>query len=807
MHLLVVIVAALLMGVCTRADFKRVCYFTNWSQYRAGTLKFTAANITEPSLCTHYIFAFSKVLPEEDTMAPYEWNDDGPGGNYEQLTSLKVANPGLKVMLAVGGWTHGSMPFVEIVSNDTKVSNFSDNVIKYLRDRNFDGLDLDWEYPAHRGSNDTDRERFTFLAETMMQKFVEESVTSGNPRLLLSTAMPSSPSKMAKAYEVVKVFRTMDFVNLMAYDFDTDRQGLYYVSPLYNRPEDNPPEDILNVNASVQYLLQTGVAPEKIVLGVPLYAREYTVEDGSNFMYGEPIKVNSTATEVYQPQICERLRQGWRTVWDNISMTATIHSGNNWVNPENLRTVDVKSDYIKEHGLGGCMFWELGQEDFGGTTCNGVKNPLLKRFRHMLTSARDDCPPGTRGQVDTLGCVPCGKDTYQEERRRAACIPCPPGFGTTGTGADSRHKCRKFCPLGEDYSRVAGRCEKCRLNYFRSDSEQPFCHKCAPGTITAGVGSTSCVPSPDGLEVEIQQVTLTVTTRFKVVSCQNKAAITIAVQNHLKQAIQTVDRTWRGVCDRDCNSVTSSLRDGCGDGGVLIVDTIVPHVPQEISRVLGEQTTTMSADSLIVEGLYDSSQSPTLLAHGVVFDGVTEVTSQTVCSNQGHVYVNGACEPCKRGAYLDKDSSSCSPCPVGTYQDEAGQTSCMACPAPMTTSRNGADSSARCISPCDADSNYCDGNGICQWDRVSLKVFCGCVDKCQTSSALAPDYRLVIGGAVGGSLALLVFLLLVIGCAVYCSWQRQKEVYKYRADGRQTGITFQDYLDYKLWISSESSMS
>ena len=74
---------------------------------------------------------------------------------------LKLTNPKLKVLLAVGGWSHPAQPFTKVVSSDSNIDLFSHNAINFLRARGFDGLDLDWEYPANRGSPQGDKARFS----------------------------------------------------------------------------------------------------------------------------------------------------------------------------------------------------------------------------------------------------------------------------------------------------------------------------------------------------------------------------------------------------------------------------------------------------------------------------------------------------------------------------------------------------------------------------------------------------------------------------------------------------------------------
>ena len=151
------------------ADRVFVCYHTNWSQYRPSGGKFVPQDI-DPFLCTHLVYSFAKI--ENGKLEAYEWNDKSEPwmkGYYEYFSDLKQINPALKNLLAVGGWTHASTGFTEMVATAQSRKTFIDDSIKYLRKWKFDGLDLDWEYPGDNARSDDpdklpeNKERFTLL--------------------------------------------------------------------------------------------------------------------------------------------------------------------------------------------------------------------------------------------------------------------------------------------------------------------------------------------------------------------------------------------------------------------------------------------------------------------------------------------------------------------------------------------------------------------------------------------------------------------------------------------------------------------
>ena len=50
-----------------------------------------------------------------------------------------------------------------MVATSTIRRNFVHSVVQFLRRYGFDGLDLDWEYPAARGGTDADKENLVTL--------------------------------------------------------------------------------------------------------------------------------------------------------------------------------------------------------------------------------------------------------------------------------------------------------------------------------------------------------------------------------------------------------------------------------------------------------------------------------------------------------------------------------------------------------------------------------------------------------------------------------------------------------------------
>lgn len=67
----------------------------------------------------------------------------------------------MKTLLAIGGWNEGSRRFSPLVADPSRRRTFIKSAIRFLRQYNFDGLDLDWEYPSFRdGGKPEDRRNY-----------------------------------------------------------------------------------------------------------------------------------------------------------------------------------------------------------------------------------------------------------------------------------------------------------------------------------------------------------------------------------------------------------------------------------------------------------------------------------------------------------------------------------------------------------------------------------------------------------------------------------------------------------------------
>lgn len=175
-----------------------VCYYTNWSQYRPKEGKFVPEDI-DPFLCTHIIFSFGWM--KANKLTSFDSTDEtlnNKKGTYERVVELKKKNPNLKVLLAVGGWSFGTERFRTMASTRYNRQVFIFSALDYLRQRNFDGLDIDWEFP--KGSDD--KRNFVDLLKELRIAFESEAIEKSLPRLLLTVAVSAGAEAIKNGYDV-----------------------------------------------------------------------------------------------------------------------------------------------------------------------------------------------------------------------------------------------------------------------------------------------------------------------------------------------------------------------------------------------------------------------------------------------------------------------------------------------------------------------------------------------------------------------------------------------------------------------------
>ncbi|XP_025073835.1 uncharacterized protein LOC105426278 [Pogonomyrmex barbatus] len=404
------------------AERRIVCYYTNWSVYRPGTAKFSPQNIN-PYLCTHLIYAFGGFT-KENALRPFDKYQDIEKGGYAKFTGLKTYNKNLKTMLAIGGWNEGSSRFSPMVADSARRREFVKNAIKFLRQNHFDGLDLDWEYPAFRdGGKPRDKDNYANLVQELREEFERESSKTGRPRLLLSMAMPAGIEYIDKGYDVPRLNEYLDFINLLSYDYHSAYEpAVNHHSPLYPLEEDNEYnyDAELTIDYTISHLLEKGASADKVVLGIPTYGRSYTLFNQDATELGSPADGPGTEGEATREkgylayyEICEGIAESddWEVVKPNPkAMGPYAFKGNQWVGYDDENIVRLKARYVNEKKLGGIMFWSIDNDDFRGK-CHGRPYPLIEAAKEALLA-------DNRNTIDKTKSVDNRKKTRTQSNTR-----------------------------------------------------------------------------------------------------------------------------------------------------------------------------------------------------------------------------------------------------------------------------------------------------------------------------------------------------------------------------------------------------
>lgn len=315
--------------------------------YLHGRKKWTPEQIPGNQL-TQLNYAFAKI-DQLDIVEPIP--------NLDRLDALRALYPNLKVNISLGGW--GAEGFSYAVESASNRDVFTTNIVNFVSRHNFDGIDLDWEYPG----NDLSGIRATPNDALNFQSFLEElrhKLDQHRSHYLLTSAVGGSP-EILEAMGVAGNYAytsALDYINVMSYDLRgswTNRTG--HQTNLFNY---DAPDGDLSAQTAVQNLLDHHVPANKIIIGSAAYSRDWdglalrdhqaplnqlAAQKGTHTTpYGEVQTLIAAHPENY--------------FWDDQAAAPYYYDGHRFMSFDDPKSVQAKTQFVLDHQLGGLMFWE-----------------------------------------------------------------------------------------------------------------------------------------------------------------------------------------------------------------------------------------------------------------------------------------------------------------------------------------------------------------------------------------------------------------------------------------------------------------
>lgn len=278
-----------------QADTRIVGYFPYWRYQYYNSLDFSAL--------THLNIAF--CYPDEQG----ELDCYIPDSEMKNIVDLAHSH-GVKVLAALGGGG-GCDSYLPLLDTPEEMTDFNSKIMSYCETYDLDGIDLDIELNSSHEIWKYYGDWVTSLRELCNERGYE--LTTATAQWVAVNVSPET-------------FGKFDFVNVMAYDNDIDRENH---SSLEFAVE------------SLQYFnTKKGIEKDRLVLGVPFYGRGYHSDGSIDW------SIDATFASLIEADP------------DNFD-----HDSYNGIAYNGAETMRKKCALAKEYG--GIMIWEVTQDADG----------------------------------------------------------------------------------------------------------------------------------------------------------------------------------------------------------------------------------------------------------------------------------------------------------------------------------------------------------------------------------------------------------------------------------------------------------
>lgn len=318
-------------------------YYSNWSVYGA---KHFPEDMDSDHL-SHVFYAFMKIDSQTGEVGySDQWADiDMPVGDADGalglIANLKKRKRNLKVVMSIGGWGTADQ-FSQVTRDEAKLTKFVDTAIKLVEKHKFDGIDIDWEFPAN------DQEGYQLVS---LLNRLRAALTDLRAGLILTIASPASEYH-SKYIDFGAIDQVITYWNVMAYDFaaSTFSQKIGYHSNMYGHNGDTD----LNCDAIIQFYSRL-VDTLKILMGMPLYGRQYYKPSepkiGSLFS-----RENPYGSDTIDYHLIDRGMEQF----DHEKVAAHAYDSQKdvFITYDSPESTNHKASYVLNKGLAGGFWWE-----------------------------------------------------------------------------------------------------------------------------------------------------------------------------------------------------------------------------------------------------------------------------------------------------------------------------------------------------------------------------------------------------------------------------------------------------------------
>ncbi|KIL89256.1 hypothetical protein FAVG1_07650 [Fusarium avenaceum] len=351
----------------TKGPMRRVVgYIEGWASTRSCD-KFRPSDIPD-GVYTHINFAFASIDPKTFQIVPASSKDPEL---YRELTRKKKIDPKLKVFIAIGGWAFNDpgptvTTFSDIARSDTNQRTFIKSLISFMATYDFDGVDIDWEYPAADDRQGRE-EDFDNLPKFLGN--IKRALKQSGERNGLSIAIPASYWYL-QHFDLEKITKHVDHFNVMTYDF----HGAWDTPKSWLGNHLNSHTNLTEIKDAFDLLWRNKVNPDQVNMGLAFYARTFDVANtgcmspGCAFSAGGPKESCTDAVGVMSnPEIMRKL--GGKIGSGDLDKTAavkTLKFGRTWLTYDDVDTWKLKLDFARSQCLGGAMVWAISQDTSDG---------------------------------------------------------------------------------------------------------------------------------------------------------------------------------------------------------------------------------------------------------------------------------------------------------------------------------------------------------------------------------------------------------------------------------------------------------